>query len=144
MYASLGLNELTKKYDGNFYVLHITGSFQFACLTHWGRVTHICFGNLTIIGSDNGLIVAWSEPSHYLNQCWNIVNWNLRNKFQWNFNRNSNIFIQENALENVVCEMASILSRPRCVNNWWRPTDAYVRQEPRPPLAQIMTCQLNP
>ena len=24
-------------------------------LTHWGRVTHICFGNLTIIGSDNGL-----------------------------------------------------------------------------------------
>ena len=24
-------------------------------LTHWGRVTHICIGNLTIIGSDNGL-----------------------------------------------------------------------------------------
>ena len=24
-------------------------------LTHWGRMTHICFGNLTIIGSDNGL-----------------------------------------------------------------------------------------
>ena len=24
-------------------------------LTHWGRVTHICFGKLTIIGSDNGL-----------------------------------------------------------------------------------------
>ena len=26
-----------------------------ACFTHWGRVTHICVGNLTIIGSDNGL-----------------------------------------------------------------------------------------
>ena len=26
-----------------------------ATLTHWGRVTHICVGNLTIIGSDNGL-----------------------------------------------------------------------------------------
>ena len=26
------------------------------------------------------------------------------------------IEIQENALENVVCEMASILSRPQCVN----------------------------
>ena len=25
------------------------------CLTHWGRVTHICVGNLTTIGSDNGL-----------------------------------------------------------------------------------------
>ena len=24
-------------------------------LTHWGQVTHICIGNLTIIGSDNGL-----------------------------------------------------------------------------------------
>ena len=24
-------------------------------LTHWGRVTHICVGNLIIIGSDNGL-----------------------------------------------------------------------------------------
>ena len=24
-------------------------------LTHWGRVTHICVGNLTIIGPDNGL-----------------------------------------------------------------------------------------
>ena len=23
-------------------------------LTHWGRVTHFCVGNLTIIGSDNG------------------------------------------------------------------------------------------
>ena len=24
-------------------------------LTHWGQVTHICVGNLTIIGLDNGL-----------------------------------------------------------------------------------------
>ena len=24
-------------------------------LSHWGRVTHLCVGNLTIIGSDNGL-----------------------------------------------------------------------------------------
>ena len=24
-------------------------------LTHWGRATHICVGNLTILGSDNGL-----------------------------------------------------------------------------------------
>ena len=26
-----------------------------AVLTHWGRVTHICVGKQTIIGSDNGL-----------------------------------------------------------------------------------------
>ena len=29
--------------------------FQLHVSTHWGRVTHICVGNLTIIGSDNGL-----------------------------------------------------------------------------------------
>ena len=43
------------------------------------------------------------------------------NKLQWNFNRNSHIFIQENTLQNVVCEMASILSRPQCVE--WMPQD---------------------
>ena len=30
-------------------------SSVFMVLTHWGRVTHICVGELTIIGSDNGL-----------------------------------------------------------------------------------------
>ena len=54
-------------------------------------------------------------PSLYLNQCWNIVNWTPRNKLQWNFNRSSNIFIQENALDDVVCETVSTLSRPQCV-----------------------------
>ena len=73
-------------------------------------MTHICVGNLTIIGSDLWL-VAWSAPSHCLNQCWNIINC----KLQWNFYRNSNIFIQENALENVVWEMAAILSRYQTV-----------------------------
>ena len=28
-------------------------------------------------------------PNHYLNQCWVIVNWILRNKLQWNFNQNT-------------------------------------------------------
>ena len=60
-------------------------------LTLWGRVTHICVGKLTNIGSDNGLSPAWSAPSHYLNQCCNIVNWTLSNKLQWNYDRNSTI-----------------------------------------------------
>ena len=34
------------------------------------------------------LLVAWLRPSHYLNQCCNVVNWTLRNKLQWNFNQN--------------------------------------------------------
>ena len=42
---------------------NIQSGFQAGCgdihqgneLIHWGRVTHICVGNLTIIGPDNGL-----------------------------------------------------------------------------------------
>ena len=45
-------------------------------------------------------------PSHYLNQCWSIVNWIVGNKLKWNLNRNIYIFIQENAFENVIWEMA--------------------------------------
>ena len=36
-------------------------------------------------------------------------------KLQWNLKRNSCIFIRENACENVVREMATILSRSQCV-----------------------------
>ena len=53
-------------------------------------MTHICVSKIIIIGSDNGLL-----PSHYLNQCWNIVNWNIGNKLQWNCNPNQYISIQE-------------------------------------------------
>ena len=50
-----------------------------------------------------------SEP------CWNIVNWTLVNKLQWNSNRNTKFFIHGNEFENVVCEIAAILSRGRWV-----------------------------
>ena len=85
-------------------------------LTHWGRVTHTCIGNL---GHHwfRYLLVVFSVPCHYLNQCWNIVNWTLSNKLQLNLNRNINIFVDENAYENVVCKIAAILSRPLCLNN---------------------------
>ena len=88
-----------------------------------GRVTHICVGHLTIIGSDNGLSPGRRQAIIWSNQCWNIINWTLGNKLQWNFNRNSNIFIQEIAFESVVCEKAAILSRPQWVKTeklcWW-------------------------
>ena len=85
-------------------------------LAHWGRVTHICVNKLAIIGSDNGL--SPDRPSHYLNQWWNSVTWTFTNKFQWDFNQDSNIVFQEIAFDNVVCKMASILSRPEWVKSW--------------------------
>ena len=45
-------------------------------LTHWGRVTHICVGNLTIIGPDNGLspgrrqAIIWTNAGILLIEPW--------------------------------------------------------------------------
>ena len=64
-------------------------------------------------------LVDWSAPSHYQNRCWNIVNSNLRNKIQWKLEGNPYIFIQENVVENVICEMTTNLSRPQCVKIPW-------------------------
>ena len=35
--------------------INVSVTFVIISLTHWGRMTHICVGKLTIIGSDNGL-----------------------------------------------------------------------------------------
>ena len=46
------------------------------CLTHWGRVTHICVRKLTIIGSDNGLspgrrqAIIWTNAGLLLIRPW--------------------------------------------------------------------------
>ena len=82
-------------------------------LTHWGRVTHM--RQQTDHNWFRQWFVAWPAPNHYLNQCWNIVNWTLSNKILWILNRNSYIFIHKNAVENVFCEMVVFLSRPQCV-----------------------------
>ena len=100
----------------NTFLWHVPSSISYwisGYLTDLPLVSHIC--------SESGQhwfiqwLVTYLTPSHYLNQCLVIVNWTLSNKFQWNFNQNSNILIIENTSENVVCEMASILSRGRWV-----------------------------
>ena len=37
-------------------VHQLIAPWEMCLLTHWGQVTHICFANLTFIGSDNGLL----------------------------------------------------------------------------------------
>ena len=66
-----------------------------------------------------------SAPSYYLNHCWLIVDWTIRNKFQLNLNLNSKICIEENAFEYFVCKLSDILSQAPCVNSL-RPSDAYI------------------
>ena len=66
---------------------------QLPTLTHWGWVMYIC---ITKLGHHcfRLWLSTWSVPSHYLNQCWFIVNWTLGNKLQWNSNQNIDILIQ--------------------------------------------------
>ena len=86
-------------------------------LTHWGRVTHKCVGNLNIISADNGLSPGWCQAITWPNSdSISIPNWTIGNiLLQWNFNWNSNILIEENAFENGGCKMAAISSWPQCV-----------------------------
>ena len=83
-------------------------------LTHWGRVTHICVGKLIVIGSDKSLSPVWRQAIIWTNAGILLIG-PLGANFSDIFNQNSKIFIQENALENGVSEMASILSQPQCV-----------------------------
>ena len=83
-------------------------------LTHWGRVTHICVNKLAIIGSNNGLspgrrqAIIWTNAGIlWIGLLGTYISEILMEIF--------NIFIDENALENVVCETVAILSRPQCV-----------------------------
>ena len=123
-------------------------------LTHWGRVTHICVGNLTIIGSDNG-----SSPDQRQAIIWTNAGLLLIGPLGTNF---SEILIEiltfslkKNAFESVVCEMATILSRPQCVNQWHvlhasvgrilnslRPNGAYMHHWAGSLLPQVSVCCL--
>ena len=77
-------------------------------------VPHIC-GSEWCQHCLRKLLIACSAPSHYLNQCWVLVNWKLRNKLQWNFNQ-IYFFAHKIASESIIYEMAAILSRGTWVN----------------------------
>ena len=83
-------------------------------LTHWGRLTHICVGKLTIIGSDNGLS-PWRRQAII----WTNVGILLIRPLGTNFGEiliGIQMFsFKEMYLKNIVCEMAFIWSRPQCV-----------------------------
>ena len=89
-------------------------------------------------------LVAYLAPSHYLNQCWVIVNRTLRNKLQWDFNQNKNIFTRGNASENIVWETVAILSRGRWVNKCTKCLITVMTQEcPGISFYQLLECWIN-
>ena len=83
-------------------------------LTHWGRVTHICIGKLTIMGSDNGL-----SPGRRQAIIWTNARILLIRPLGTNF---SEILLKiyifsfnKMHLKMSSGKLAAILSRPQCV-----------------------------
>ena len=85
-------------------------------LTHWGRVTHICVGKVTIIGSDNGLSPDWRQAIIWTNAGLLSIE-PLRTYFSENW-----IKIQPFSLKKMHMKMASAKWRPSCLGlnviNW--------------------------
>ena len=56
---------------------------------------------------------VYSVPSLYLNKCWNVFNWTVRNKLQWHGNQTMKTFIQNSfEISPVKC------SSPPGSNSW--------------------------
>ena len=100
----------------NFYILlqisQSWGSSQqhiSTGLTHWGRVTHICVGKLTIIDSDNGL-----SPGRRQAIIWTNAVIFLMEPLGTNFNEIL-IGIQTFSFKKMHLKMASAKWRPFCL-----------------------------
>ena len=112
-FASMG--ECAWFYDSAEFLNDMVYYNMISSLTHWGRVAHICFGNLTITGSDNGLSPGRRQAIIWTNA--GILSIEpLGTDFTEIFFQISYIFIQEDVFEQYVCKMAAILSRPQWVN----------------------------
>ena len=87
------------------------------CLTHWGRVTHICVSKLSIIGSDNGL-----SPSRRQAIIWTDAGILLIRTLGTNFNE---ILSEIHAFtfKKMHLKMSSAKWRPFCLGlnvlKWW-------------------------
>ena len=106
--------------------LYLTKAY--ALLTHWGRVTHICVGNTTIIGADNGL-----SPDRRQAIIWTHAGILLIGPLGTKF---SEILIVTPtfSFKRVRWKMVAILSRPQCVKrcectrNLWDYIDGLVQE----------------
>ena len=85
-------------------------------LTHWGRVTHICASQVTVVGSDNGLspdrrqAIIWTNAEILLIEP-------LRTTLSDMLIEVDTFSILENIIENVAWKMAAIWSWPQYVNS---------------------------
>ena len=90
-------------------------------LTHWGRVTHICVSNLTVIGSENGLSPDRRQAIIWTNAVILIIGRLGTNFYEILSEIHTFSFIWKCRLK-----MALVLSRSQCVNSICRMTMACV------------------
>ena len=98
-------------------------------LTHWGRVLHICVGDLTIIGSDNGLLPGRHQAITWTN-VGILLTWPLGTNY-------SEMLIEIHifSFKKIHLKMPSGKWRPFCLSlnvlniNLLRPSDAIWRQK---------------
>ena len=83
---------------------------------HWGRVTHTCFGNLTIIGSDNGSSSGRRQAIIWINAGILLVG-PLGTNFSEIVIEFQTFSFKKMHLKKSICEMAAILYRPQYVKS---------------------------
>ena len=88
---------------GHFWTLVAAVSSK-TPLTHWGRVTHICASELTIIGSDNGL-----SPSRRQAMVWTSAGILLIRPSGTNFSESKSMFF---SFKKMNLKMSSAKCRP--------------------------------
>ena len=88
-------------------------------LTHWGRVTNVCVGNLTTFVSDNGLSPGRRRAIIWTN-AWMLLIGPLGTKFSDMLIGIQSFSFKEMHLK--MCEMSAILSQLQCVQKsmWLR------------------------
>ena len=84
-------------------------------LTHWGRVTHICGGNLTIIGLDNGLSPG-RRPAIIWTNAGILSIRTLGTTFDEIFSKIHAFSFKKMHMKMSSGKMSAILCRPQCVN----------------------------
>ena len=119
IHSILIINFNKKRLSLSLYGTTSTRAFHYMILSHRGRVAHKWVSEICHHWFSRH--VAYSPPRHHLNRCWFVVNWNLGNKLQWNFNFKP--FHSKNAFKNVVCKNdGHFLSASICLNCWYGQT----------------------
>ena len=120
--------ECTKKANGPHFFYedcdkkcwnHIWGNGMIAplpAISHWGRVTHICVGKLTIIASDNGLLPGRRQAIIWMN-AWILLLGPLGTNFSEILIGIQTFLSKKMHLKMSSAKWRPFLSRPQCVKH---------------------------